>query len=257
MRAVRQHSFGGDVLTVESVQKPTPGPQEMLIEVRAAGVNPADTYYREGRIRDETSLIQPTLPFTLGSDFAGIVRDVGDHVTRFDSGDRVFGTGLHTGRTQQGAYAEYIAIPPAFVARLPTSIEFEEGAAIGLAGVTAWRALFDYGTLTPGAACLIHGGSGGVEHVALQLADCIHATVLTTARSDDPQLLQQEGTVHRVGGVPRRVALMRVSWPRRKRSESAWWEMSIVSPRASKPISPRICGISLSRSNATREDFSR
>lgn len=193
MRAVRQYSFGGrDVLTVESVQKPTPGSQELLIEVRAAGVNPTDTYYREGEIGDDSPLIQPTLPFTLGSDFAGIIHEIGDHVTRFDPGDRVFGTGLHTGRTQQGAYAEYIAIPPSFVAHLPASVEFEDGAAIGLAGVTAWRALFDYGTLTPGAACLVHGGSGGVGHIALQLADCIQATVLTTARSDDAHLLEGE-----------------------------------------------------------------
>ncbi|EMA46858.1 alcohol dehydrogenase GroES domain-containing protein [Halococcus morrhuae DSM 1307] len=199
MRAVRQQSFGGrDALTLESVQKPTPGPQEMLIEVRAAGVNPTDTYYREGKVGDDTPLNQPTLPFTLGSDFAGIVREVGDHVTRFNPGDRVFGTGLHTGRTQQGAYAEYIAIPPSFVAHLPAAIEFREGAAIGLAGVTAWRALFDYGTLKPGAACLIHGGSGGVGHVALQLADSINATTLTTARSDDAQLLEQEFGADRV-----------------------------------------------------------
>jgi len=160
--------------------------------VRAAGVNPTDTYYREGTIGDDSPLAQPTLPFTLGSDFSGVVRDVGDHVTRYDAGDRVFGTGLHTGTTRQGAYAEYIAVPPSFVAHLPAAVEFEEGAAIGLAGVTAWRALFDYGSLRPGATCLVHGGSGGVGHVALQLADSIDATVLTTARSDDAELLQQE-----------------------------------------------------------------
>lgn len=148
MRAVRQHSFGGrDVLTVESVHKPTPKSQELLIEVRAAGVNPTDTYYREGKISDDAPLAHPTLPFTLGSDFAGIVRNVGDRVTRFAPGDRVFGTGLHTGRTQQGAYAEYIAVPQSFVAHLPQSVGFEEGAAIGLAGVTAWQALFDTGAL--------------------------------------------------------------------------------------------------------------
>src|SRR5699024_7040647 len=71
------------------------------------------------------------------------------------------------------------------------AVEFEEGAAIGLAGVTAWRALFDYGSLRPGATCLVHGGSGGVGHVALQLADSIDATVLTPARSDDADLLPQ------------------------------------------------------------------
>lgn len=97
---------------------------------------------------------------TPGSDFAGVVDAVGSRVRNFNVGDRVFGTGLHSGLIPQGSYAEYATVPTELVCHLPTTVDFVTGGAVGLAGVTAWRSLFDYGELLPGDTCLIHGGAG-------------------------------------------------------------------------------------------------
>jgi NADPH2:quinone reductase len=186
MNAVRQHSFGGEeVLSVEEVDIPSPAPHEVLVNIRAAGVNPTETYYRQGEIGEGafSELAAPSLPITLGSDFAGVVDVVGSRFRTFDTGDRVFGTGLHSGRLPQGSYAEYAAISTELVCHLPSPVDFVTGGTVGLAGVTAWRALFDYGGLSPGDTCLIHGGSGGVGHIAVQLAARTGATVVTTAGS--------------------------------------------------------------------------
>ncbi|GGL24908.1 oxidoreductase [Halarchaeum grantii] len=176
MRAVRYHETGGpDVLRVdEGVPIPEPKADEVRIDVRAAGVNPVDTYFREGAYEPAT------LPMIPGSDFAGVVDAVGGDVTEWAVGDRVFGTGL--GNWNQGSYAEYAVAGADALAPLPTGVSFAEGAAVALVGVTAWRALLDHGNLEPAATCLVHGGSGGVGHVAVQLADATGATVTTTAR---------------------------------------------------------------------------
>ncbi|WP_440005545.1 NADPH:quinone reductase [Halomicrococcus sp. SG-WS-1] len=175
MRAVRYHEHGGpDVLTVEDVDRPTPADDELLVAVRAAAVNPVDTYFREG------SYPPGDLPWIPGSDFAGEVAAVGDEVEEFAPGDRVFGTAL--GNDRPGTCAEYVAAPTDRVARLPNGVGFDEGAAVALVGVTAWRALVDHADLEPGERCLVHGGSGGVGHVAVQLGAAVGARVTTTAR---------------------------------------------------------------------------
>ncbi|GGL52657.1 NADPH:quinone reductase [Halocalculus aciditolerans] len=174
MRAVRYHEHGGpEVLQVDDVPTPEPGPGEVRIAVEAAGVNPVDTYFREG------AYAPPALPMIPGSDVAGVVDAVGDDATRFEPGDRVFGTGL--GNDRQGTYAEEVLAPEDRLAALPDGVSFVEGAAVALVGVTAWRALFDHGDLNPAETCLVHGGSGGVGHVAVQLADAAGARVTTTA----------------------------------------------------------------------------
>ncbi len=174
MRAVRYHEHGGpETLRVDEIDRPEPGEGEVLVRVRAAGVNPVDTYFREG------SYEPPGLPMIPGSDLAGEVAAVGDGVTGFAEGDRVFGTGL--GNDRQGTYAEYAAAPSDLLARLPDGIDFREGAAVALVGVTAWRALVHHAGLDPAETCLVHGGSGGVGHVAVQLAAAAGATVVTTA----------------------------------------------------------------------------
>ncbi|UPW00687.1 NADPH:quinone reductase [Halorussus gelatinilyticus] len=186
MRAVRYHEQGGpDVLTVEDVERPDPGDGEVRVEVRAAGVNPVDTYFREG------SYDPPELPMIPGSDFAGVVDAVGDGVTDFAEGDRVFGTGL--GNDRQGTYAEFAVAPTDRVARLPDGADFAAGAAVALVGVTAWRALVDHAGLDPAETCLIHGGSGGVGHVAVQLADSMGARVVTTASEEYHAQLEELG----------------------------------------------------------------
>jgi NADPH2:quinone reductase len=174
MRAVRYHEHGGtDVLQVDDVEVPTPGRGEVRVAVEAAGVNPVDTYFREG------SYEPPEFPMIPGSDLAGVVEAVGEGVDGFAEGDRVFGTGL--GNDRQGTCAEQALAPADRIARLSEGISFVEGAAVALVGVTAWRALVDHVGLGPAETCLVHGGSGGVGHVAVQLADAVGATALTTA----------------------------------------------------------------------------
>jgi NADPH2:quinone reductase len=175
MHAVRYHEHGGpDVLSVEEVPTPDPGPGEVRVAVRAASVNPVDTYYREG------DYVPPTLPMVPGSDVAGVVDAVGPDVDGFTVGDRVFGTNL--GTDGPGTYAEAVVAPTDRLTRLPDGITFQEGAAVALVGVTAWRALVDHAALEPAETCLVHGGSGGVGHVAVQLAATAGARVVATAR---------------------------------------------------------------------------
>ncbi|WP_327052550.1 NADPH:quinone reductase [Halomicrococcus gelatinilyticus] len=175
MRATRYHEHGGpDVLTVDEVERPTPADDELLVEVRAAAVNPVDTYFREG------SYEPGDLPWIPGSDVAGVVAGVGDAVDGFAEGDRIYGTAL--GNDRPGTCAEFVAAPTDRVAHLPSTVDFDEGAALALAGVTAWRALVDHAGLEPAEYCLVHGGNGGVGHVAVQLAAAVGARVVTTAR---------------------------------------------------------------------------
>lgn len=175
MRAARLHDHGGrDVLQVDEIDRPVPGGHELLVEVAAAGVNPADTYFREG------SYTPVALPFTPGIDFAGVVAAVGEYVDGFEVGDRVYGTGIGSA-TAQGAYAEYAAVPEARVVHLPDGVDATEAGAAGVVAVTAWRALVDYAGLDPAEHCLVHGGSGGVGHAAVQVGAAVSARVVATA----------------------------------------------------------------------------
>jgi len=175
MRAVRYHEHGGpDVLAIDDVDRPEPRGSEVLVDVAAAAVNPVDTYFRDG------SYTPAAMPMIPGSDLAGTVAVTGPEVTAFEPGDRVFGTGM--GRDRQGTYAEFALAPEEYLAELPEGVSFVEGAAIALVGVTAWRALVHHAGLEPAETCFVHGGSGGVGHVAVQLADATGARVLTTAR---------------------------------------------------------------------------
>jgi len=179
MRAVRLHEHGGpDVLTVEDdVERPTPGEGELLVEVAAAGVNPVDTYFRDG------SYEPVGRPFTPGVDYAGTVAAVGDGVEGFAAGDRVFGTGVGNAG-YQGAYAEYATVPTDRTVHLPDGADLTEAGAAGVVAVTAWRALVDHAGLGPAEDVLVHGGAGGVGHAAVQVADAVSAKVHTTAGPD-------------------------------------------------------------------------
>ncbi|QCJ46419.1 NADPH:quinone reductase [Haloprofundus sp. MHR1] len=186
MRAARFHEHGGpEVLTVDDVDSPEPGYGDVIVDVRAIGVNPVDTYFREG------AYPVPSLPFTPGSDLAGVVSAVGDGVDRFAPGDRVFGTGLGNG--MHGTYAEEVAAPAEFLATLPEGASFEDGAALALVGMTAWQALVAHAELEPAELALVHGGNGGVGHVAIQLAETMGARVLTTANPDYRDRLEALG----------------------------------------------------------------
>jgi len=186
MRAVRYHEHGGtDVLQVDEIDRPDPGHGEVVVEVAAAGVNPVDTYFREG------SYEPFTLPMIPGCDVAGEVVGVGAGVSAVDAGDPVFATGL--GAQHQGTYAEYVSVPADRLARLPDGVELVEAGAAGVVAGTAWRALIDHAGLEPAEAALIHGGSGGVGHAAVQVAAAAGARVLTTASPTYHERLRELG----------------------------------------------------------------
>jgi NADPH2:quinone reductase len=176
MRAARFHRTGGpDRIRVETVDRPSPRPDEVLVDVRAIGINPTEVYSREGDRPHE-------LPRIPGADFAGVVEAVGETVDGVREGTRVFGTGLQNDR--QGSYAEYTVARADRFATLPDEVSFEQGAAAGVVGATAWLSFVEHARLTPTSTCLVHGGSGGVGHVAVQLAKLCGATVVTTSGSD-------------------------------------------------------------------------
>lgn len=175
MKAIRVHAFGGpDVLRCEEVPVPEPGSGQVLVAVRAIGVNPVDTYIRSG-----TYANQPTLPYTPGTDAAGTVAMLGDSVQDLEVDDRVYLAGTLT-----GAYAEYALCDRAQVFPLPSQASFAQGAALGVPCATAWRALFQRGHATAGETVLIHGATGSVGLAAVQLARAAGLRVLATGGSD-------------------------------------------------------------------------
>jgi NADPH:quinone reductase-like Zn-dependent oxidoreductase len=176
MRVVRYHELGEpDVLQVDEVERPTPEKDEVLVEVRAASVNPVDDMFRSGEYGDVS------LPAVPGGDGAGVVVETGRDVDRFEAGDRVFASGM--GHAEGGTTAEYVAFPAIKLARLPETVSFEAGGAIGNVGATAWVALEDIAGLTTGDRVLVHGGAGGVGHAAVQVAAAGGADVIATAGS--------------------------------------------------------------------------
>lgn len=186
MRAVRFHDHGGpEQLLVEDIDRPEPGDGEVLVKAHATSVNPVDTYFREG------SYEPGALPWVPGSDVAGVVTAVGDDVTAFDPGDRVFATAL--GNDHPGTCAEYVVAPTDRLAGLPDRVGFAAGAAVALVGVTAWRSLVARCGIEPGERALVHGGSGGVGHVAVQIARAAGAQVTTTASSEYHETLRELG----------------------------------------------------------------
>ena len=179
MRAVRYHEYGGpETLQVDDVSRPEPGRDEALVAIRAASLNPIDTYVREGGVEPAGGL-----PHIGGSDMAGVVEDVGEDVDRFEPGDRVFATGL--GVFSPGTYAEYTVAPADQLAPLPEEVGFREGAAAAMAFATSWRALVGRGDLSIGDVALVHGASGGVGHAAVQVASQAGAFVVGTAREGE------------------------------------------------------------------------
>lgn len=176
-----------DVLEFQEVPQPTlQNSCDILIKVRAAGVNPIDT-----KLRQRGTFYPDLMPAILGCDGAGEVVDVGGRISRFQAGDRVYfcqgGLGARAGN-----YAEYIVVDERFVARMPFSLSFTEAAAAPLVLITAWEALYDRARVDAGQQVLIHAGAGGVGHVAIQLAKLKGATVATTVSTREKADLVQE-----------------------------------------------------------------
>ena len=184
MRAVRFHSYGPpDVLVVEGVPRPTPGEGQVLVRVRAAGVNPIDWKLRAGYLQQYMPLELPTIP---GFDLAGTVEAVGPGVTAFTTGQAVFGRGSST-------YAEFALAPTTALALKPANISFDEAATIGIGGVTAWSGLFDSADLQPGQSVLVQGAAGGTGAFAVQLARWKGATVSGTASARNLESIRALG----------------------------------------------------------------
>lgn len=177
MRAAQYQETGStDAVEVGELERPQPGKNEILLEVGAASVNHLDALNCEG-----VDMFGPqSFPAVPGLDAAGTVAAIGEGVTEFAEGDRVCAAAIPG---PLGSFAEYVVAPAANVGKLPESVSFAAGAGIGHAGIVAWRALVDHGNLEPRDNCLIHGGSGGVGHLAVQLANVHNATVLTTSSS--------------------------------------------------------------------------
>jgi len=189
MKAIRVHGFGGpEVLRLEEVPTPQPGPGEVLVRMHAIGVNPVETYIRAGKYAR-----LPALPYTPGNDGAGVVEQIGDSVTRFKPGDRVYTAG-----SISGTYAEFALCKTEQVHQLPANASFAQGAAMGTPYATAYRGLFQRADAKPGETVLVHGASGGVGTAAVQLARACGLRVFGTAGSDQGRKLAREQGAHEV-----------------------------------------------------------
>ena len=189
MKAIRVKEFGGpEVLQLEDVPTPQPGPGEVLMRIYATGINPVETYIRAGKYAR-----LPKLPYTPGNDGAGVVEQAGANVTEFKAGDRVYTAGSVT-----GTYAEFALCKKEQVHPLPANVSFAQGAALGTPYATAYRGLLQRAVAKPGETALVHGASGGVGIAAVQLARAHGLRVFGTAGSQEGLRLVREQGAHEV-----------------------------------------------------------
>ena len=187
VKMIRIHRFGGvDTLQYEDVELSMPDATEILIASRAASINPVDFKIRSGKY---PAVKEDKLPYALGRDASGIVEKCGAGATKFKVGDEVFGiVGIHG-----GGYAQKVLLDQDAVATKPKSIDHIHAAAVPLAGQTAWQGLFRYGDVKTGQKILIHGGSGGVGHFAIQFAKARGAHVATTVSTANVEFARSLG----------------------------------------------------------------
>jgi NADPH:quinone reductase-like Zn-dependent oxidoreductase len=188
MKAVSIYSYGGpEVLVYEDAPRPHPGEGEVLVRVHAAGINPVDWKIREGQLQ---GMLAHTFPLVLGWDVSGVVEAVGSGLTRIKVGDEVYS---RPDILRDGAYAEFIVIRESEVALKPRSLDHLHAGALPLAGLTGWQTLFDAAGLQAGQRVLIHAASGGVGHLAVQLAKWKGAEVVGTAAERNHDFLRKLG----------------------------------------------------------------
>ncbi len=194
MKAVRYHEYGGsDVLRYEDAPRPTPGPQQVLVEVAATSFNPVDAGIRGGYLAEVYKIDFPHIP---GVDVAGTIAELGDGVTGWTLGDAVV---AFLPLDADGAAAEYALVPADALAAAPTSVPLVDAAALPEPALTAWQALFEIAGLTAGQRVLINGAAGAVGGYAVQLAKQAGAHVTATARDRDAQRLLDLGADRTVG----------------------------------------------------------
>ncbi|HXV75919.1 MAG TPA: NADP-dependent oxidoreductase [Candidatus Polarisedimenticolaceae bacterium] len=190
MRAMAIDAFGGpERLRPGDRPRPKPRAHELLIRTVAAGVNPVDARIVGGRLPSGSSHAFPLIP---GFDVAGVVDELGERTSRLRKGDRVWALAL-AASLQWGSYAEFVAVDESSVALMPTKLLYEEAAAVPLAALAARQALFDEGRLATGGSVLIHSGSGGVGHFAVQLAKSAGCRVLATGGPANQGFLAEIG----------------------------------------------------------------
>lgn len=183
MKAIRVHEFGApEVMQVEDVDTPQPTGTQVLIKVEAIGVNPVETYIRSGQYASG-----PALPYTPGKDAAGVVEAIGEGVTHWHQGDRVY-----TANSISGTYADYTLVEQNDLARLPDNTTFEQGAGLWTPYATSYRALFQKAKAMEGETVLVHGASGGVGIAAVQWAKSRGLTTIGTASSEEGKKLVLE-----------------------------------------------------------------
>ena len=187
MKAVRVNRFGGsEVLQIEEIPTPQPAVNEILVKVRAAGMNPVDVIIVSGN----ASWLPLTLPLTPGCDISGVVTEVGSAVSQFKVGDEVYG---FTELTRNGGYAEFTLALENEIAIKPKNVSFTEAASLPVVVLTAWQSLVQHANLKAGQRLLIHGASGGVGTVAIQIAKAKGAYVIATASAKNLALLRELG----------------------------------------------------------------
>ena len=188
MRGYVLEQYGGpEGARLKDVAAPVPGLRDLLVDVRAAGLNPVDFKFRQGKLR---TILRPKLPFVLGNELAGEVVAVGREVTQFRPGDRVF---ARVAKDRAGAFAEQACVDEADAAHMPRDLDFTTAAAVPLAGLTALQALRDELNVKPGQRVFISGGAGGVGTFAIQLAKWLGAHVTTTASKRGEALVRSLG----------------------------------------------------------------
>jgi NADPH2:quinone reductase len=191
MRAIRVTEFGGpEVMKLVEIDDPVPGPGEVCVRLHAAGVNPVEAYIRTGQYAR-----LPQLPYTPGGDGAGVVEALGEGVTGWAPGDRVYVAAF---LSKAGTYAERVACAARHVHRLPEGVSFAQGAALGVPAATAYRALVLRAQAKAGETVLVHGASGAVGVAAVQLARGMGLRVLGTAGSDAGERAALDAGAHHV-----------------------------------------------------------
>src|SRR5690349_3639876 len=184
MKAVRVLEYGGQ-LVFDEIPTPTVARDEILVKITSTAVNHVDLVKASGTARQVLPIDLPWIP---GHEFSGVAEEIGSDVAEYSPGDGVFGA-----TSGMGAYAEYVAVKAAVIAKKPANLSFEEAASVPVASQTAWHGIFTHGRLEKGQTILIHGGAGAVGAYAVQLAAHAGATVIATASGDDEAYLKSIG----------------------------------------------------------------
>ena len=190
MKAAQINGYGDtSAIELNEIEVPTPGNGQVLVEVHASSLNPFDTVVRAGYMKD---MIPLAFPVTLGGDIAGVITQVGEDVTDFVAGDKVYGQ-ANVVAGNSGAFAQKAVTKAGQIAKLPNSLDFKQAGSMPLVGVSALQGITEHIKLVVGQKIFIHGGAGGIGTVAIQIAKNIGAYVATTAKSEDADFVKQLG----------------------------------------------------------------